>query len=413
MKKNYLAMAALACGLLSFSACSSDDDFGGDEQTSVATGELCDVTVNFNFEVSGASTTRAGRPLWSQEALQQVNDMHLYLFKNEGADEEAENYKFVKEITDGSDGAAANGNFGFNNTTAAGTEEHTYVMEDKLTAGNYKVLAVGFEEETNASKSGTTYTPLAFTANTTTLAAAQLDLASGKKAEEVFSGVSEKIDVQTDKQKFNVGVTLTRTVAGVLGYFKNIPYTIGGTIVKHVFVKAAAEGKAALLANGGIAGTNGGEYNIIDINLDGKQHGVVEGKEIYKNAANAYGAGVTVVENSFLQGAYALPIAAQTTTLKVVLTGEDTNVALATYPVKINKAEGLGSGFTADSQSFPLNANYFYSIGQKLKNNSDGSETDDDPSDDDDPIDLSIEQEIVITVSASWAKFVDLGLVIE
>ena len=32
MKKNYLAMAALACGLLSFSACSSDDDFGGDER---------------------------------------------------------------------------------------------------------------------------------------------------------------------------------------------------------------------------------------------------------------------------------------------------------------------------------------------------------------------------------------------
>ena len=110
-------MATLACGLLTFSACSSDDDNLGGGQTGAATGELCDVTVNFDFEVSSASSTRAGRPLYSQEALQQVNDMHLYLFKEVGTD-----YVFQKEITD-ADG------FGFNDDKVTGTENKTTLLQ--------------------------------------------------------------------------------------------------------------------------------------------------------------------------------------------------------------------------------------------------------------------------------------------
>lgn len=63
MKKNYLAMTAMAIGLLTFSACSSDDDFGG-EQTTTAKGEMQDVELTFNIGVNSGKETRAGRPLY-------------------------------------------------------------------------------------------------------------------------------------------------------------------------------------------------------------------------------------------------------------------------------------------------------------------------------------------------------------
>ena len=405
MKKNFLAMATLACGLLTFSACSSDDDNLGGGQTGAATGELCDVTVNFDFEVSSASSTRAGRPLYSQEALQQVNDMHLYLFKEVGTD-----YVFQEEITD------ENG-FGFNNATANDTESHTYTLKKKQTTGKYKFLAVGFEEETNAETSSTTYTPLAFTAQTTTLDDAELALADGKTADEVFSGVSDVIDVKTDKETFNVGVTLNRTVAGILGYFKNIPTTVGGQAVKHVVVKVVKKSTSAMLADRSATDDVTDGYNIIDIDLSSATTGKsAAGQDIYTSDGQQYKEnGVTVVENSFLKGAYSLPLAVQTgeATLVVALTGDDTSNALKSYNVKVKGVDGAaapgeaGEGFNENTTEFPLVANYFYSIGKKLENDN----TDGGGDEDDDPIDLTVEQEIVITVNADWAHRIDLGLV--
>ena len=68
-----------------------------------------------------------------------------------------------------------------------------------------------------------------------------------------------------------------------------------------------------------------------------------------------------------------------------------------------------GKEFAENTTEFPLVANYFYSIGKKLKNNT----TDGGGDDDDDPIDLTVEQEIVISVAAEWAHRIDLGLVID
>ena len=212
MKKNFLAMATLACGLLTFSACSNDDDFAGNQQ-GIATEELCDVTVNFDFNVNAAGTTRAGRPLYSEEALQRVNNMKIYAFKEEGGA-----YKYVSEVED-KDG---NG-FGFNFTEDTGTESKKSSIKDKLAKGNYKFLAVGYEEETV-----TTYSPLDLVAGTTTLEQLQLKLADTKRADEVFSGVSDIVTVNKDEETLTVSITLNRVVAGILAYFKNIPYYVGG-----------------------------------------------------------------------------------------------------------------------------------------------------------------------------------------
>ena len=186
MKKNYFAMAILACGLLTFSACSNDDAFNEDE-TNVTAGETRNVELTFNFSVNSGEQTRGGRPLYSSEALQQVNAMKVYVFKESGGE-----YVYSKEITD-------DGNFGFNNSNAVETESHSYTLTDKLDDGTYKFLAVGYEEGYS-----TTFKELTMTENTTKLSELLLELNDSQNADEVFSGVSEAVTVSETSKSFNM-----------------------------------------------------------------------------------------------------------------------------------------------------------------------------------------------------------------
>ena len=396
MKKNFLAMATLACGLLTFSACSNDDDFAGNQQ-GVATEELCDVTVNFDFNVNAAGTTRAGRPLYSEEALQRVNNMKIYAFKEEGGA-----YKYVSEVED-KDG---NG-FGFNFTEDTGTESKKSSIKDKFAKGNYKFLAVGYEEETV-----TTYSPLDLVAGTTTLEQLQLKLADTKRADEVFSGVSGIVTVNKDDETLTVSITLNRVVAGILAYFKNIPYYVGGeadaNIVKHLYVKVFAEGKAATLADRKAAGEAEAGYTLLDIDLTSE---LKDGdNNWYKNTNTTFndnGTDVVIVANSFIKGGYALPVlnSGSTPTIKVVLTG-DGGTTLKEMDVKVESTDGA-TDITTGTKNFPLVANYYYSLGKKLKNDTDGGGGGETP---DEPIDLTNDQDLVITVSAEWAHKIGLDL---
>lgn len=393
MKKNYLAMAAMAIGLLTFSACSSDDDFGG-EQTTTAKGEMQDVELTFNIGVNSGKETRAGRPLWSSEALQQVKYMQLYIFKDDNG-----TYKYEKEITGGN-------NFGFynDNKVAQGDETHSYTLTTKLEAGaKYKILAVGYEDGYTA-----TFKALSLTAGTTTLAEAKIELTDDvDAADEMFSGVTADIDLSTGTTSFNVNVELKRVVAGVLGYFKNVPYQLedNGALVqvKHILVQVAKKGTSALLENRTASAASDGYTTIIDIPLTGSQDGT---NNWYANTT-APADGVQIEANSFLKGAYSLPITAHASnaTLKVVLTGEQTSTILKEYPVVM---DGTNDKFTLD-------ANSIYMIGHKSKaDGTDGDDDtpggDDDDDKDDDPVDLSKEQILSIKVLAGWDKKYDLGL---
>lgn len=393
MKKNYLAMAAMAIGLLTFSACSSDDDFGG-EQTTTAKGEMQDVELTFNIGVNSGKETRAGRPLWSSEALQQVKYMQLYIFKDDNG-----TYKYEKEITGGN-------NFGFynDNKVAQGDETHSYTLTTKLEAGaKYKILAVGYEDGYTA-----TFKALSLTAGTTTLAEAKIELTDDvDAADEMFSGVTADIDLSTGTTSFNVNVELKRVVAGVLGYFKNVPYQLedNGALVqvKHILVQVAKKGTSALLENRTASEASDGYTTIIDIPLTGSQDGT---NNWYANTT-APADGVQIEANSFLKGAYSLPITAHASnaTLKVVLTGEQTSTILKEYPVVM---DGTNDKFTLD-------ANSIYMIGHKSKaDGTDGDDDtpggDDDDDKDDDPVDLSKEQILSIKVLAGWDKKYDLGL---
>lgn len=377
-------MAILACGLLTFSACSNDDAFNEDE-TNVTAGETRNVELTFNFSVNSGEQTRGGRPLYSSEALQQVNAMKVYVFKKSGED-----YVYSEEI---------NGdNFGFNNSTAQGTESHSYTLTDKLADGTYKFLAVGYEEGY-----GDTFNALTMTENTTTLSGLLLELKAGQNADEVFSGVSEAVTVNATSTSFNVGVELNRVVAGILGYFKNVPYQIenGGKMVqvKHVLVNVIKKGTSAKLEDRSASGADDNKYTIIDIDMSGyPQDG---DNNWYKVPAKS--GDVATVENSVLQGAYSLPIAAVTgNTLEVVLTGESTSTVLKRFTVK-----------DGEDTDFAIEANHFYSLGQKKTNddtNGGDPDPDPEPDDNDDPIDLSKDQIITITVNANWTAIHDLEI---
>ena len=377
-------MAILACGLLTFSACSNDDAFNEDE-TNVTAGETRNVELTFNFSVNSGEQTRGGRPLYSSEALQQVNEMKVYVFKEVSDD----NYVYSKEITD-------DGNFGFNNSTAAGTESHSYTLTDKLTDGKYKFLAVGYEDGY-----GATFKTLTMTPDETKLSDLLLELNEGQNADEVFSGVSDAVDVSATSTSFNVGVELHRVVAGILGYFKNVPYQIenGGKMVqvKHVLVNVVKKGTSAKLADRTANGVED-KYTIIDINMSSYSK---DGDNNWYAVNAQSGGDVATVANSVLQGAYSLPIAVVTgsNTLEVVLTGDDKGTALKTFKVKDD-----------NSSEFAINANHFYSLGQKMTNGGTDGGTPDPGTDDDDPIDLSKDQIITITVNAEWTDIHNLTI---
>lgn len=386
MKKNYFAMAILACGLLTFSACSNDDVFNEDE-TSVNAGETRDVELAFNFSVNTGAQTRGGRPLYSSEALQQVNAMKVYVFKKSDA-----NFVYLEEITD-------EDNFGFNNSAANGTESHSYTLTQKLGDGTYKLLAVGYEKDYN-----TTFKPLTMTPNTTKLSELLLELNDGYNADEVFSGVSDEVTVSATSVAFNVSIELNRVVAGILGYFKNVPYEIenGGSMVqvKHVLVNVIKKGTSAKLEDRTASGVNDNKYTIIDIDMSSYSK---DGDNNWY-AVSAKSGDVATVANSVLQGAYSLPIAAVTSsnTLEVVLTGESTSTVLKTFTVK-----------DGEDTDFAIEANHFYSLGQKNTNddtNGGDPDPDPDPDDNDDPIDLSKDQIITITVNAAWSAIHDLTI---
>ena len=379
-------MAILACGLLTFSACSNDDAFNEDE-TNVTAGETRNVELTFNFSVNSGEQTRGGRPLYSSEALQQVNAMKVYVFKESGDD-----YVYSEEITD-------DGNFGFNNNTAAETESHSYTLTNKLTDGKYKFLAVGYEEGYTTTFKGLT----TMTQNTTKLSELLLELNSGQNADEVFSGVSDAVTVSATSTSFNVGVELHRVVAGILGYFKNVPFEIenGGKMVqvKHVLVNVIKKGTSAKLADRTANGVDESKYTIIDIDMSSYSK---DGDNNWYYVPAKSG-DVATVANSVLQGAYSLPIAAVTgsNTLEVVLTG-DGGTVLKTFKVKDD-----------NSYDFAINANHFYSLGQKMTNDDTTGgdpDPDPDPDDNDDPIDLSKDQIITITVNAAWTDIHNLTI---
>ena len=170
---------ALAASSLLFSACSSDDAVVSTEGQNEAVQQIV-----LHVASSGDGlTTRAGRPLYSSEALQTIQHVRVLIYNTKtNAIVKDEQLDWTK--SDKYD------NHGRQHTL-------TYKGNDRLEGGSYKVMAVGYSENsdytyaldvTGASLTGKTYSDITAT------------LKDGKKdAEEVFAG-----DATLIQRRYNV-----------------------------------------------------------------------------------------------------------------------------------------------------------------------------------------------------------------
>lgn len=205
---------ALAASSLLFSACSSDDAV----VSTVGQNEAVQQIVLQVASSGDGLSTRAGRPLYSSQALQTIQHVRVLIYNtttNEIVKDEPLDWKKSDKYN----------NHGRQHTL-------TYKGDDRLGEGSYKVMAVGYSDNsdytyaldvTGASLTGKTYSDITAT------------LKEGKKeAEEVFAGdadlkigVDKNITNFTSGEKNGVAVTLHRQVAGSFGYFSNIPAKVG------------------------------------------------------------------------------------------------------------------------------------------------------------------------------------------
>lgn len=197
-----------------FSACSSDDAVVSTEGQNEAVQQIV-----LQVASSGDGlTTRAGRPLYSSEALQTIQNVRVLIYN-------ADSKAIVKDETKDWTTSTTYTNHGRQLTL-------TYKGDQRLNAGNYKVMAVGYSNNsdytydldvTGTSLTGQTYKDITAT------------LKENKVAEEVFAGDAaltigddKKITNLTEGEENGVAVTLHRQVAGSFGYFQNIPASVNG-----------------------------------------------------------------------------------------------------------------------------------------------------------------------------------------
>lgn len=205
---------ALAASSLLFSACSSDDAVVSTEGQNEAVQQIV-----LQVASSGDGlTTRAGRPLYSSEALQTIQNVRVLIYNTATK-------AIVKDAKLDWETSTTYTNHGRQLTL-------TYKGDERLSEGSYKVMAVGYSDNsdytyaldvTGASLTGKTYSDITATLKANTV------------AEEVFAGdaaltigADKNITNLTSGEKNGVAVTLHRQVAGSFGYFQNIPASVNG-----------------------------------------------------------------------------------------------------------------------------------------------------------------------------------------
>ena len=206
---------ALAASSLLFSACSSDDAVVSTEGQNEAVQQI---VLQVASSGDGLST-RAGRPLYSSQALQTIQHVRVIIYKDDATK------TIVKDKQLNWKDSKTYDNHGRELTL-------TYKGDERLGEGNYKVMAVGYSDNSDYTYSLDVTGAAALTGNYSDITAT---LKAGKVAEEVFAGdaaltinADKKITNLTSGEEDGLDVTLHRQVAGSFGYFCNIPASVNG-----------------------------------------------------------------------------------------------------------------------------------------------------------------------------------------
>ena len=205
---------ALAASSLLFCACSSDDAVVSTEGQNEAVQQIV-----LQVASSGDGlTTRAGRPLYSSQALQTIQNVRVLIYNSTTK-------AIVKDAKLDWKKSTKYNNHGLQLTL-------TYKGNDRLDAGSYKVMAVGYSDNSDYTYSLDVTGTAAITGNYSDITAT---LKEDKVAEEVFAGdadlkigADKNITNLTSGEENGLAVTLHRQVAGSFGYFQNIPASVNG-----------------------------------------------------------------------------------------------------------------------------------------------------------------------------------------
>ena len=441
---------ALAASSLLFSACSSDDAV----VSTVGQNEAVQQIVLQVASSGDGLTTRAGRPLYSSQALQTIQNVRVVIYDattNAIVKDKQLNWKDSKTYT----------NHGRQLTL-------TYKGDERLGEGNYKVMAVGYSDNSDYTYSLDVTGAAALTGNYSDITAT---LKAGKVAEEVFAGdaaltinADKKITNLTQGEDDGVAVTLHRQVAGSFGYFQNIPASVNGKAAATLRLVVRDKNdvltfnnfNSSFTANGATGSTikyyvNGSKstsaatadakfnnnedgYVLYSIDLNTWFPGGDQNKDGLLNAEDTNwkhpdGVKTQVVKGSVFGSNFVIPFnyAKGKNTMELQLLDAKNNI-IKTWTVSIPAADvntDATNGNVADASPSIFNVvrNHMYNLGVKTSN---GTTTDPDPNKPDpdpnkpdpdkpdpgkdEPEDLTKSQNLILKVNDNWEAIHKLEL---
>ena len=437
---------ALAASSLLFSECSSDDAVVSTEGQNEAVQQIV-----LQVASSGDGlTTRAGRPLYSSQALQTIQNVRVMIYKNETGGGE-KTIVYDKKLN-------------WKESTTYNTNGHgrqftiSLKGDERLSEGNYKVMAVGYSDNSD-------YTYALDVTSADALSGTYSDITATLKAnaaaEEVFAGDAaltidddKKITNLTQGEEDGLDVTLHRQVAGSFGYFQNIPASVKGKIAKTLrlvvrdkndmltfnnfnssFTAAGATGSTVKYYVNGSTSTgaalattdkfsNGDDgYVLYSIDLskwfpsgDENGDGVLNAQDTHWNHPGDVK--TQVVKGSVFGSNFVIPfnLTSGKNTMELQLLDADNNI-IKTWTVSIPTSDvnsDDAKGVTDENASiFNVVRNHMYNLGVKTSNGTtdpDPSNPDPDPDPDkptpdpgtDQPEDLSKSQNLILKVNDNW-----------
>lgn len=433
---------ALAASSLLFGACSSDDAV---VNTTAQNEAVQQIVLQVASSGDGLST-RAGRPLYSSQALQTIQNVCVVIYKDDATK------TIVKKTKLNWKDSKTYDNHGRQLTL-------TYKGNDRLDAGNYKVMAVGYSDNSDYNYSLDVTSTTALTGDYSDITAT---LKEGKKeAEEVFAGDAE-LKIGTDKnitnltssEKNGVAVTLHRQVAGSFGYFQNIPasvdgkaaatlrlvvrgkndkltfnnfnssFTTTGNTIKYYVNGSTSTGAPLATTDKFFNGDNGYVLYSIDLKtwfpkLDENGDGVLNAQDSHWNRPDDVK--TQVVKGSVFGSNFVIPFkyteGKNTMELQLLAANGDIikhwTVSIPTADVNTNTENGNVAD--ASPSIFNVVRNHMYNLGVKTSN---GTKTDPDPSNPnpdpnpdpkpnpdpgkDEPEDLTKSQNLILKVNDNW-----------
>ena len=387
--------------------------------------------------------TRAGRPLYSAEAKQTIENVKLWICDNTGK------VVYVKEISNwNTDGSTVY-------TTGGHGRQTTIELKDadKLAAGTYKVYAVGYSNSSDYDLTAVTdvektvegegkYT---FSEDKINMVLPIKEGATNKIGEEIFAGQME-LNVE-DGKGFKKPIVLNRQVAGAFAYVKDIPFMEGAKYLKLV---ASAQNQSLVLGNfnsvdlagngsgndanvkyvvNGENGKSGSEtYEISSIDLnewftaikDENGDNLIDAGDNWKNPYSSEGH-PTFQKGSAFGGEFVIPFAhvdgKQTLTLQLTNAGGNVlrswKVNLRSSDEQLDQTITCWNSVSTDwstevtdesANIYSLVRNHLYGIGTRMNDDpGEGTDPEPNPSDpDDQPESLNNKQELVLKVNDNW-----------